>query len=314
MRKFIIDTDTGSDDAVALMMALLDDSVAVLGITTVCGNVSIEHATPNALMTTQVCQKSTPVYEGHGKPLLRDLVTAVSVHGDDGMGDRDLIHPTAKAQKQHAVDFILETVKNNPGEVEIVTLGPLTNIAMAILQDRTTMQKVKHIYTMGTAGLGRGNTTPVACFNVYVDADAFDIFIKSGIPITILGFDMCLGSAALSKNDMEYLTAKGPIGKFAVDCNAALLQYNLKRTNEHMVDLPDAVAMAVALWSDTIVEASPMFAHCCTGDDATYGQVIFYDRNDVLAIAQDIPPNNVTLIRKIDVPLYKKRLLACVGR
>lgn len=313
MRKFIIDTDTGSDDAVALMMALLDDSVEVLGITTVCGNVPLEYATPNALMTVEICGKETPVYEGCSKLLLRELITAVRVHGDDGMGDMNLIHPESKAQTQHAVDYILETVKNNPGEVEIVTLGPLTNIAMAILRDSNIMKKVKHVYTMGTAGLGRGNTTAVACFNVYVDADAFDIFIKSGIPITIVGFDMCLGEAALNKEDMAYLSSSGPIGKFAVDCNAALLQYNLSRTQEHMVDLPDAVAMAVALWDDVALETKGMFAYCCTKEEATYGQVIFNDRTDLLAIRQDVPPDNVRLVCKLDVPLYKKRLLELVG-
>ena len=110
MRKLIIDTDTGSDDAVALMLALLEESVEVLGITTVCGNVPQMLATKNALMTVELCSKEVPVYPGADRPLFRDLVTAVRVHGDDGMGDCDLIHPTRAAEKTHAVNYILDTV------------------------------------------------------------------------------------------------------------------------------------------------------------------------------------------------------------
>ncbi|MEK4068912.1 nucleoside hydrolase [Peribacillus sp. FSL R5-0717] len=109
------------------------------------------------------------------------------------MGDDDLIHPTINPEPGHAVDVILDLVEKNPGEIEIVTIGPVTNIALAILKAPETMNKVKRIYTMGTAGFGAGNTTPVAEFNVYVDAEAYSIIMKSGIPISIIGFDICLG-------------------------------------------------------------------------------------------------------------------------
>ena len=159
------------------------------------------------------------------------------------MGDCDLIHPTRAAEKTHAVNYILDTVRQYPGEIEIVTLGPLTNVALAILQDREAMKGVKHIYTMGTSGFGPGNTTPVASFNVYVDADSFRVLLGAGIPLTIIGFDQCIGESALHKEDLEKLASLNRLGKFAADCNRTLLQYNLQRTGEYMVDLPDAVAM-----------------------------------------------------------------------
>ncbi|MCT6817642.1 MAG: nucleoside hydrolase, partial [Lysinibacillus fusiformis] len=128
MRKLIIDTDTGSDDAVALIMALKSTNLKVEAITTVCGNVPIELATKNALMTIEVANgQKPPLYVGAAKPLMRDLVTAVNVHGEDGMGDCHLIHPTLLPESKHAVDAILELIENNPGEVEIVTIGPVTN-------------------------------------------------------------------------------------------------------------------------------------------------------------------------------------------
>lgn len=182
LRKLIIDTDTGSDDAVALMMALLSDNIEVIGITTVCGNVPLDLATKNALMTSEICNSQVPIFAGADKPLFRNLVTAVNVHGNDGMGDCDLIHPTTKPANGHAVDFILETVKSNPDQIEIVALGPVTNIALAILKEPETMKKVKHIWSMSTGGFGPGNTTPVAEFNVFVDAESFSALLNSEIP------------------------------------------------------------------------------------------------------------------------------------
>ena len=226
MRKLIIDTDTGSNDAVALIMALKSETVSVEAITTVCGNVPLDLATKNALMTIEVANGQTPpVYVGSAKPLMRDLVTATNVHGDDGMGDIDLIHPTLIAEEKHAVDAIIEIVKNNPGEIEIVTIGPVTNIALAMFKDPDTMNTVEHIYSMGTAGFGAGNTTPVAEFNVYVDAEAYSIMLNFGVPITIIGFDVCLGDAAWNKEDIDLLLSSGkPEAEFSVKCNKTLLE------------------------------------------------------------------------------------------
>lgn len=99
----------------------------------------------NALMTLEVCNSGAKVYEGADRPMLRQAVTAVAVHGDDGMGDLDLIHPSRRAEKKNAVDFILEQVRRAPGEIEIVTLGPAVNIAAAVMSDRAAMSGVKHI-------------------------------------------------------------------------------------------------------------------------------------------------------------------------
>lgn len=315
MRKLIIDTDTGSDDAVALMMAVLSPETEVLGVTTVCGNVPLHQATKNALMTLEICSADIPVYPGAVKPLFRELVTAVNVHGNDGMGDIGLIHPARNPSDTNAVDFILDAVSRNPDDTDIVMLGPATNVALAILRDRAVMSRVRHIYTMGTAGFGPGNTTPVSEFNVYVDAESYKILLQSGIPITIIGFDMCLGKSAWNKADIEAVRAGGPVGAFAVDCNTELLHYNLRRGGEPIIDLPDAVAMGVALWSDVVLESRAAYCHCCVEDGPCYGQVIVYDPTQTLAIDREIPPCNASVIAKVDAALYKKRLasLLCSG-
>lgn len=312
MKKIIIDTDTGSDDAVALMMAVLSPEAEVIGVTTVCGNVPMAQGTQNALMTLEVCSQDIPVYPGIDRPMYREAVTAVKVHGNDGMGDIGLIHPKRSPSSIHAVDYILEQVKKYPGEIELVMLGPATNVATAILRDRQAMKGLKHIWSMGTAGFGPGNTTPVAEFNVYVDADSYRVLVESGIPLTVVGLDICHGEAVWTKEDMDRIGASGPIGRFAVDCNRTLLAYRLRK-GFYEVNLPDAVAMGAALWADVILETKICPCHCCTNDDRCYGQVIFYDPQKELAIANDLPETKVEVVTRLDAKLYKQRLEALLN-
>ncbi len=315
MRKFIIDTDTGSDDAVALMMGLLSDEVEVLGITTVCGNIGVEQATKNALMTKEICSSNVEVYKGAAKPLFKEREETVSVHGKDGMGDMDLIHPKTTANNTHAVDYILDTIKNSDDKIEIVMLGPASNIALAILKDAQTMRKVKRIWSMGTGGFGAGNATPVAEFNVFIDAESYKILLESQIPITIIGFDLCLGESALNKEDMQKLSSANAIGKFAVDCTSVLLRYNLERgSGRHIVDLPDAVAMGVALWDDIVVEAIECNCYCCTLEKAAYGQVIVAPSNrHYEALDMNYDDHNATVVKAINPHLFKEKLIALIS-
>ncbi len=307
MRKFIIDTDTGNDDAVALMMAFLEPGIEILGITTLCGNVPLENTTRNALQCVEECGRAIPVFKGASRPLFKDLVTASYVHGDDGMGDCGLIHPSLQPENQHAVDFILETVSENPDEIEIVALGPATNIALAILKDRETMQRVKHIWSMGTAGFGPGNITPVAEFNVFVDAESYDIMLSSGIPVTIAGFDLCQGDAVLHESDLEKLSGSR-YGKFIVDINKTRSAHNKLLTGDVNIDLPDAVAMAAAIWPEVIVEEITAHCYCCTKEVPSYGQVIIYDVNKPFSVKYNIPETNTKVIKAIDPFAFKDRL------
>lgn len=313
MRRIIIDTDCGSDDAVAIIMALKSEEVKVEAITTVCGNVPLELATLNALMTIEVAKgQQPPLFIGAEKPLMRDLVTAVNVHGKDGMGDSDLVHPTLVPEKEHAVEAILRLVEKYPKEIELVAIGPVTNIALAIMKNPSVMKKVKHIYSMGTAGFGKGNTTPVAEFNVYVDAEAYSVMLKSGIPLTIIGFDMCIGKAAMNKKDMEKLINSGKKeAEFSVLCNKALLEYNLKRSGEYIVDLPDAVAMGVVLWEEIVLEALPCYCYTCTMEPEAYGQVIV-DDGGVLAVSDGFSRKspNAIVCKRIDEEGFKEKMLA----
>ncbi|MGG5372235.1 nucleoside hydrolase [Enterococcus sp. AZ196] len=311
MRKFIIDTDTGSDDAVALAMGLMDETIDLLGITTVSGNCELTQATKNALMVVQYSGKQVPVYKGCRLPLLRsERVDAVSVHGIDGMGDLDLIHPEQTHEKQHAVDFIIEMVAQYPDEVEIAIIGPATNIALAIMKEPDIMNRVKHFYIMGTSGFALGNASTMAEFNVYADAESYVPLLRSNVPKTIIGFDICLENA-FKASDIKQLRKKSSLGKFLMDCNHTVLQYNLERSGEEVLDLPDAVALGVALWEEEIVlESKMVYAECCYKDDNTYGLVILNDPQDILAVNHKYPANNVEVITKINGDKLNKKIIA----
>ena len=254
MRKIIIDTDTGTDDAAALLLALSEPDTDILAVTTVAGNIPLEKGTRNALQVMETAGRKIPVYPGAAHPLYRPLVTADGVHGKDGLGDRDLVHPAGQPESVHGVTKLLELIRACPDEIEIVALGPATNLALAILQDRETMSHVKHIWSMGTGGFGPGNCTPVAEFNVYVDAEAYQILLTAGIPLTIVGFDLCLGETALNRTDLDMLAAGNTVMRFMEKATSALTAHNERIGNGTTADLPDAVAMGCALWPELTKE------------------------------------------------------------
>ena len=309
MRKFIIDTDTASDDAAALMLATLSPEIELLGVTTVAGNVNVQQATLNALKTLEVCNSTAAVYMGAAQPLLHTRKETISVHGKDGMGDLDLIHPVRTAEQKHAVDYILDTVRQYPDEVEIAVLGPATNIALAVQTDPNTMRKVKHIWSMGTPGFGAGNATPVAEFNVYMDPQAYAVLLNIGVPITIIGFDQCSGEIALDKAKLEALTHGAAPARFLERITSELLQFKLRTSGLYLVDLPDAIALAVALWPDFTARAVPCYCYCCTEPGHTYGQVIMYRSDRVYESMPQLPVCNATVIEAVHEPIFTERFL-----
>ena len=131
--------------------------------------------------------------------------------------------------------------------------------------------------------------------------------------MTIMGFDLCLGQAAMQKEDLEYLKEASPAGAFAAKCTTALLNYNLQKRGEYFVDLPDAVAMGVALWPDIVKEDVYAYCYCCTKEEPAYGQVIIFDVNQPLSIDYEIPAANATVIRTIDYAEFKKRFKSALA-
>lgn len=192
-RKLIIDTDPGQDDAVAILLALASpDEFEVLGIVAVAGNVELAQSAGNALKVVELSGRTdVPVYAGCERPIRRKLVTARHVHGKSGLDGPDLPKPRIKLQPTHGVDFIVGALRvHEPGEVTLATLGPLTDIAMALVKAPEIASRVKEIVMMGGAYFEVGNYTPAAEFNIYVDPDAADIVFRSGIPIVQMSLDV----------------------------------------------------------------------------------------------------------------------------
>lgn len=309
MRKFIIDTDTASDDAAALVVAAFAQDIEILGVTTVSGNVSLDQATLNALATLEVCGCEVPVYKGAQRPLFHERQSTVSVHGSDGMGDCALINPTRKPCNRRAVDFILDTVSKYPGEVEIVTLGPATNVALAVLTDREIMKNVKHTWSMGTPGFGPGNVTPVAEFNVFSDAHAYAVMLDSGAPVTIIGFDLCAGDIGITKSELARMANGNAAGRFLEKATRGLLEFNIATRNLAVADLADAVAMAVALWDGFVIDKVNCRCKCCTEKNETYGQVIFYREGATYEAFSGEGNPTATVVTKVDVKMFKKKFM-----
>jgi len=192
-RKIIIDTDPGQDDAAAIMLALgSPDEIEVLGITTVAGNVPLAFTARNARIVCDFSNRTDmKVFAGCDKPLKRPLVTAEHVHGATGLDGPELFDPVTPLQAQHGVDFIIETLRNEPaGTVTLCPLGALTNIATAFRKAPDIVARVQEIVLMGGAYFEVGNITPAAEFNIYVDPEAAEIVFKSGIRIVMIPLDL----------------------------------------------------------------------------------------------------------------------------
>ncbi|WP_417271155.1 nucleoside hydrolase [Celeribacter sp.] len=191
-RKIIIDTDPGQDDAVAILLALSSPEVEVLGLTTVAGNVPIARTTENALKVCEVAGRpDVKVFAGCDRPLAHTLVTAEHVHGKTGLDGIELPAPTMTPQPQHAVEFIIDTLRTQPaGTVTLCPMGPLTNIATAFTQAPDIIERVQEIVLMGGAYFEVGNITPAAEFNIYVDPEAAEIVFKSGVKLTVMPLDV----------------------------------------------------------------------------------------------------------------------------
>jgi purine nucleosidase len=280
---FLIDTDTASDDAVALIMALRAPQVQVLAITTVAGNVNVQQASRNALYTAELCDSNVPVFPGAEKPLQRAHVSAEWFHGRDGLGDHGYAAPRRAPEKQGAVDALIETIESHPGLV-LVTLGPLTNVALALRRKPGMAAKVSRCVVMGGAPCCEGNVTPAAEYNLWCDPEAARIVLRSGLPIELVGWHLCRGEAMLNPTDIQQVLSFGtPVAKFAITCNSRAQEAILKQTGEHGISLPDPVAMAVAIDPSIVTSQSAHFVDVETESELTRGMTVV----DRLNVADD---------------------------
>lgn len=302
MKRLLIDTDTGSDDAVALLMAFRSERCRVEAITTVAGNVGLEQATRNALTTMELCEAQVPVYMGLAKPLLRPHRDAKDVHGDDGMGNMHYPPPRTQPESEHAVDALIRLIRANPGELTLVTLGPLSNVATMLLRDPGIAPLVKETVVMGGAANVIGNVTPSAEYNIWQDPEAARIVFHSGMNILMCGIELCRGDAVLDAEDQRRIRAIGTrYSDFVLDINGVLLAY-VSRYGIEGIDCPDPVTLAIAVDRSLLLEQGHYYVDVETASPLTVGETVV-DRFATLG-----QPPNVHVGLRSDGPGFKRML------
>ncbi len=248
-KRIIIDTDPGVDDALTFLLALASPEIKLEALTTVQGNVTIEKATRNALSVLELANAShIPVVQGCSHPLIKTPHNSgEAVHGSSGIGEAVLPEPKSKAIEGHAVDYLIERVLAEPGELSIFPIGPLTNIALAIRKEPRFAKAVKELVIMGGAIRSGGNITPLAEFNINEDPHAAHVVFNSGIPITLIPLDATY-KCLLTADDVERLNKiDSPIAKFVRDATATYMDFYLKYEGFKGCALHDPLTLAVIL-------------------------------------------------------------------
>jgi purine nucleosidase len=275
-RPFLIDTDAGSDDAVAVLMAFRHPDIDVKAITVVSGNVPLEQGVKNSLYFTELGEVDVPVYAGADRPLIRETSPADWFHGEDGLSDRgdEYIPRHTTVQETHAVDAIIEIVRNTPN-IEIITLGALTNFALAIRKAPDIVQHVSRFIVMGGAGCVNGNVTPAAEYNIWVDPEAARIVFLSGMPIEMVGWEHSQGDFVLNLDDIEHIRAIDTIySEFTINSNEKGMKGYETQTGEIGISLPDAIAMSVAIDPTICTQKSQHFVDIECNSELTRGMTV----------------------------------------
>jgi purine nucleosidase len=302
-RRFIIDTDTASDDAVALIMAHNWPDVQVDAITVVSGNVPLAQGSINARYTVELCSKETPVYEGAARPLLRAPAHAEWFHGPDGMGDMRYAAPRRAPAGQDAIQQLIQRFGEAPGEITLVTLGPLTNIALALGVEPRLAHWVKECYVMGGAACYVGNVTPAAEYNIWCDPEAARIVFHSGMEILMVGWEHSRGEAAFSAEERERIFGfDTERARFAIDCNRHALAAGRDIQGEAGLMLPDPVTMAIALDPNICTQRRKHFVDVACDEELTRGMTVV----DKLDVTNKTP--NVEVCWAIDFVRWKETL------
>lgn len=250
--KIIIDTDPGIDDSMAILMAFQTPEIDVIGLTTIFGNVSTVDATRNALLLCEVAGRpDVPVAEGAHEPLKGgEPRIADFVHGSDGLGEIALPPPLGNKAEIRASEFLVEKINQYPGEVSILALGPLTNLALATKKDSFFASKVKRIVVLGGAFLAAGNVNPAAEANIYGDPEAADILFTCGAEVTVVGINITTQITLTDADISELRSSKGKHSELICDMCKFYRDWHVKSDGVYGIFLHDPVCFAALVRPD----------------------------------------------------------------
>ncbi|HET7467059.1 MAG TPA: nucleoside hydrolase [Candidatus Dormibacteraeota bacterium] len=244
-KRIILDCDPGHDDAMAILLAHGTPEIELAALTTVAGNHPLELTTLNARRICTLAGIKAPIAAGCDAPLLRPLVTAPEIHGTTGLEGHDWDEPTVSVVPEHAVDVIVDMVMASPGEITLVPVAPLTNLAMAVRREPRIASRVREVIVMGGA-YTRGNVTPAAEFNIFVDPEAAAIVFEAGWPITMIGLEVTHMAGATREVLSRISALRTPVADAVVGMLGFLREQVMR---EHGFDAPhihDACAVACA--------------------------------------------------------------------
>lgn len=268
-RKIILDCDTGHDDAIALMLAAAHDDIDLIGVTVVAGNQTLDKTLPNTLHVCQHLNLDVPVYGGMSKPMFKEQVVADDVHGKSGLDGPVFDELTKKAEEKNAVLYLVDTLMASDGDITLVPVGPLTNIAMAMKLEPRIIGKIKEIVLMGGAYY-LGNTTPAAEFNIYVDPEAADIVFKSGVKLTMMPLE--LTNTALA--NMQIIERMEAIGNKAGKLFGDIMRFTFKSQAVNGLEagpVHDVTAVAYLI-DPTMYEIVPTYCEIDCNKGPGYGR------------------------------------------
>ncbi len=307
MKNILIDCDPGHDDAIALLMAAKSEELNLLGVTTVAGNCPLDDATRNALDVLDYADAAyVPVYAGCGKPLMREPYYAPQIHGKRGLGGYDLPAATAKAREGHAVDFIVNTLRNAEEQVTVVAIGPLTNIAMAFSIAPDIKDKIDKLVIMGGAVRAPGNVTSAAEFNCYCDPEAAKIVLESGCDTWLVALDVTMQALVYGEEIAKLKKSGSKTGRMA----GGLLDHYWARYQESdpgIKGCPVHDALCIGwLMDQTLVEFEQVHIDVSI-DSLTRGETVS-DINGRLGL---VP--NIHLSKTVDRDRFSQMIYAVLG-
>lgn len=269
----VIDTDTAQDDCVALLVAMFDPAADLRAITMVAGNVGFDQQVRNAFLTMAVAGKlgKVPVYLGSRKPLIRPWVSAEDVHGD-GVGGLSIDMDGCEPESEHAIDALIRLAAEHAGELCIVAIGPLTNIALAAAKDPDFVTNVRSLYIMGGSNNGRGNITAAAEFNFYVDPEAAKAVMAAGFDTVIIPWDrLTLRDAVFDQARLDRIEAIGtPLARFFTRIVAATLEFDRKVGIDGSTH-PDSLTAAVLVRPELVTASAPYHVDVEAASELTLG-------------------------------------------